>query len=225
MILLQLSSADMNWIIGLGIMIGIAFFLNFFTTNSFKGFLIFLTFSCGFMVYAGIINTWVLILCIIITVIVMVPSMQGNLGMIMFSLIILLVLTVFSVVFGASFGATVIENVIDNSLIIDGITTTLEMEGADLLFNIDALTGALVWIIVIIALVSVIGINILGSGLSETSVHIITLGTAYTTIWIVLSLLASPLIFSIEIFGALIYVVLTIIYAFGFINKISGSDD
>ncbi|MBY9021806.1 MAG: hypothetical protein KGD67_12180, partial [Candidatus Lokiarchaeota archaeon] len=109
----------MNWIIGLGIMIGIAFFLNFFTTNNFKGFLIFLTFSCGFMVYAGIIDSWIIILCIIITVIVMIPSMQGNLGMIMFSLIILLVLTVFSVVFGASFGATVIENVIDNSLIID----------------------------------------------------------------------------------------------------------
>jgi len=223
--LLQISSADINWIIGFGIMIGIAFFLNFFTINNFKGFLIFLTFSCGFMVYAGVISTWVLILCIIITIIVIIPSLQANLGMIMFSLIILLILTVFSVIFGASFGASVIENVIDNSLIIDGETTTMEVQGADLLFNIDALTGALVWIIVVIAIVSVIGINIIGSGLSETSVHIITLGTAYTTIWIVLSLLASPLILSIEVFGALIYVVLTIIYAIGFINKISGSDN
>lgn len=136
------------------------------------------------------------------------------------TLLILIVITLFSVIAGNSFVGTIIENVVDNSLIVNGTENTLGIDSSTL-FNIDPVIGFTTTIIVIVGLVAVLGIQILGSGLGDTTVRVMTIGITFSGIWIVFSLLAEPLISSIGIFGALIYVVLTIGYVIGVVQKIS----
>jgi len=90
-------------------------------------------------------------------------------------------------------------------------------------FSIDVLTGAIAIIVGIIALATLLGIQILGSGLSDTSVRLISILSAYIGLWSVLSVLCIPLIIEIEIFGQLIYIGLTLAYTIGVIEKISES--
>lgn len=140
--------------------------------------------------------------------------------LIIITLLILIVITIFSVVAGSSFIGNVVENVIDNDIIINGTVTNLQLSSSSL-FNIDPVMGFLATLTTIIVLVGIIGINFLGSGLSENAVRIITIASVYTGVWVVFSLLAEPLIKSIEIFGTLIYVVLTIGYIIGVVQKIA----
>lgn len=73
-----------------------------------------------------------------------------------------------------------------------------------------------------IALVSVIGIQILGSGESEISIYVVVMFTALLSFWAILSLGALPLITSIPNFGAIFYVILTLMYTVGCFNTVSG---
>lgn len=137
------------------------------------------------------------------------------------TLIILVVLAVFSVILGNSFIGSQVEQVIGNDLIINGTTTTVNLN-ADAFFSIDPFLGLTATIIVLIVLATAVGIQVLGSGLSPQTVRIIVIGTAYIGLWVLFSLLAEPLISSIEVFGGLIYITLTIGYIWGVIGKISG---
>lgn len=91
-------------------------------------------------------------------------------------------------------------------------------------FQLDASTGILSLIIVIIALVSILGIRVLGSGLSDSATRTITIGTGYGGIWALFSVFAMPLMLSITAFGVFIYVSLTILFTVGIFQKISGGD-
>ena len=137
------------------------------------------------------------------------------------SLIILVVLSLFSVILGNSFIGSQVENVIGNDLIINGTTTTVNVN-ANALFSIDPFLGLIGMIIVLVVLATAVGIQVVGSGLSPETVRIIVIGTAYGGLWIMFSLLAEPLISSIAIFGSLIYVTLTIGYIWGVVQKIAG---
>lgn len=139
------------------------------------------------------------------------------------TLTILLVLTILSVILGTSFTDTLVETTIDNEALIDGGSKTIEIEGVEILFNIDPVIGAIAMIIVIASIGGVVGIQILGTGLSPESVRVLIMAIAYTGIWGVLSILSLPLISSIEIFGPLIYVVLTLGYVIGIIQKFGGN--
>jgi len=78
-------------------------------------------------------------------------------------------------------------------------------------------------IIIAIAVgMAVIGFRVLGSGLSDPSVRVLITAVVYTGIWTMLSLLAIPLLYGIEIFGTLIYIALSLGYVIGVIEKISG---
>jgi len=87
-------------------------------------------------------------------------------------------------------------------------------------FSIDPIEGAIIFLITIVALASTVGIHILASGLAETSVRVLINIVIYVGLWGVLSMLASPLIFGIAVFGGLIYVLLTLGYTIGVIQKI-----
>lgn len=136
---------------------------------------------------------------------------------------ILLILTLLSVILGNDFIGDTIETVIDNEALIDDVSSTFEIVGTDIILNIDPIIGATAIIITIATFGAIIGIQILASGLSPESVKVLIIAIAYTGIWIVLSVLASPLIVDIEIFGSLIYVSLTIVYVIGVIQKIGGN--
>ena len=140
------------------------------------------------------------------------------------TLSIMIAITLFSIIIGSTFTGNIVENVIDNDLIVNGTPSSLGLDTSSL-FNVDPVIGFTLTIIVIVALASVIGIQIIGSGLSPESVRILVIGISYTGIWVVFSLLAQPLIASIEIFGILMYVTLTIGYVMGVVQKITGGGD
>ena len=136
---------------------------------------------------------------------------------------ILLVLTLISVLLGSSFTDTFVPSTIENEAIINGTTTSFEILNTGVILNIDPIVGAISMIIIIASVGAIIGIQVLGSGLSPESVRVLIMAIAYTGLWTVLSVLSFPLITSIEIFGGLIYVVLTIGYVIGIIQKFGGN--
>jgi len=140
----------------------------------------------------------------------------------------MIVLTFISVIFGNEFLGISVSQELISALEVNGtVPEWLNVEGltgGEYLFNIDLIIGAIA-IITVIAVISIgVGIQVLGSGLSETSVKMIITALAYMGLWLVLSVLSMPLIFSIEIFGTLIYVGLTLGYVLGVVEKMTGGN-
>ena len=139
------------------------------------------------------------------------------------ALIPLLVLTFIAIIFGSSFVSITIEQeAISTWLKLNNTLTESRIEQINTTINIDDLTGAIAIIITLAMITSVIGLRVLGSGLSDESVRTLTIAIIYTSIWTILSILAYSLFAIIELFGLLIYVCLTIIFVIGVIEKISG---
>jgi len=139
-------------------------------------------------------------------------------------LLILVVLSVFSVILGSSFMGIIVEQTISNTVVVNGSATTFVVESMEFVFNIDPIAGMVGSLALWVGIALVFGIQIFGTGLSDDASRIATMITIYTAIWTILSTLVIPLIFAIEVFGAIIYVVLTIAYAVGVIQKIGGAD-
>jgi len=139
-------------------------------------------------------------------------------------LVILTVLTMFSFILGNTLIGSPVDNIISNDLLINDTITTLTFEDADALFVIDPVLGAIGMLVVIGVIAAIIGIQILGSGLSPESVKMIMSMTMYGGMWGVLSILSYPLLNSIEMFGAVIYITLTLAYVIGIIQKLGGGD-
>ena len=140
--------------------------------------------------------------------------------LIVISLSVLIVLTIFNIVIGSSFNEIQFESY-DIEAVINGSDTSYTLQNLDFVFNIDSLTGAIAIIILIGLLCCLIGIRILGSGLSETSVRFLTTSIFYTGVWSLFSVLSYDLIISIEVFGLLLYITLTIIYVLGVVQKLT----
>jgi hypothetical protein len=140
------------------------------------------------------------------------------------TLLILGVITIFSIVLGSNLAGTSIDNTITSDLIVNGTTTTLEFTGDDVIFAIDP-TIATIGIFVVIGIIAgVMGIQVLGSGLSPESIRVILALILYGGVWGLLSLLALPLISAIEGFGVIIYMVLLLGYIVGVIQNIVGGE-
>lgn len=146
--------------------------------------------------------------------------------LVIITLMVLVLLSIFSLLLGNGFLANVMNVEIDNIAIIDGDTSTLLVEGVEVIFQIDTtslITAGISLLITIGVVAGITGISFLGSGLNSESVRIIVLLSAYVGIWITLSLITYSLIVEIQIFGSLIYIGLTIGYAIGVVQKLSGS--
>lgn len=76
--LLQYSIEGVEWILGLGLMFGLAFFLNCLTYNEMDSFLIFLTIFDAFMVWCQLLPLWTLIVCLIITTIIIYLEIKSK---------------------------------------------------------------------------------------------------------------------------------------------------
>lgn len=137
-------------------------------------------------------------------------------------LLILVMLSLFSVILGSAFFGIISELTINNVAIINGSATTFVIGTQEFFVNIDPIVGMIDNIIIWCSIALLIGIQAFGSGLSDEAVRIGSLSIIYTAIWTLLSTLAIPLLFAIELFGALIYVTLTIAYTVGVIQKIAG---
>ena len=144
------------------------------------------------------------------------------------SLIIMIVIVLLNLILGNNFlsGSTPLS--VDNEALVDGVSSTFEVVSENVLFSIDTSTiiGAITIIsITIIGVAVITGISVLGSGINPQSTRIIILALTYAGIWVLLSTLAYGLIVSIEIFGSVIYVAITIGYILGVIQSISGGND
>lgn len=141
--------------------------------------------------------------------------------LILFPLVILLILTLFSFIFSFTYFSTSISSLVDTNSIINGTTTTLQLGQTSNTFSIDPLLGALTWVAVIVILASALGIQVVGSGLSSISVKTIIISTAWISMFVILSLFGYPFIASIPYgFGNLLFIVLSIMYAFGIFQLI-----
>ena len=76
-----------------------------------------------------------------------------------------------------------------------------------------------------IAVAAITGITVLASGLNPQSARIIIMATVLGGTWGLLSVLAYPLIVTIELFGSVLYVMLTVGFAVGSIQLIAGSGE
>ena len=139
-----------------------------------------------------------------------------------FCLFVLFVLTVFSMVLGSVLPGSTVGAEYETWAIINGTRQTMESSSGEGFFFIDPIFGAIGILIVITIIVALLGIQIFGSGLSEASVKIITSALLYGGLWGLLSVVSMPLIVSIEMFGTLIYVSLTIGYVYGVIKQMMG---
>lgn len=81
MILQIATFNDIDWIFGLGLMFGLAFLLNYYLEGNMKTFFILLLFFCGFMVSAGILDYWILILLFILNIALIFIQINQNRGM------------------------------------------------------------------------------------------------------------------------------------------------
>lgn len=124
-------------------------------------------------------------------------------SLILISLGLILVITFFNVILGASFSSYTLDTPYGTPM------------------GIDVITGALAIIIILISIAVVVGIKVLGSGISEQSVHTIIVIVGYGSMWGVFSVLSYNLIVSIQYFGLIIYLVLTIMYVIGVMSKLS----
>ena len=121
-------------------------------------------------------------------------------------LIILLVLNVFVVFSGGAF---------------IGGSFTSDVYGVDLYF--DPLIGAVGWFIPFGIAMAIVSINVVGSGLGESGASSVRNLLMFGGIWTVFSVSSLALFDSIPIYGNLIYVVLTIVYAIGVFIQIGGT--
>ena len=143
------------------------------------------------------------------------------------SLAIIIVIVMFSLILGKDIISTITEIGVDNESLVDGVPITYVVENVDVIFTIDIsnlVVAGIVLLSAIILIATITGIQVLGSGLSPASVRIYILLTGFVGIWGTLSILALDLIISIQIFGSVIYITLTLMYTIGVIQKITGSE-
>lgn len=118
------------------------------------------------------------------------------------SLGVLVGLSLFSVIMGGGWGGN-----------------NLNLMGESTAFSIDPLEGAIPIIITVMLVAGLVGINIMGSGLGDTSVRWIMAGLSYGGIWLIFSGMCFGLFVEIPIFGLIIYIGLTVMYLIGVIEK------
>lgn len=145
---------------------------------------------------------------------------------IFYPLVILLTISLFTQFYyydTATFDSdeTQTQNLVANQTL-NGTSQELELEqgSLDLGFN---MTYGLVAVIVSAIALGLIGLNVLGSGLSDFSVKIIWNGIVFYGLWLIFSVLSYSSIVSIPTFGIIFWFLLTFVYTLGIFNRM-GSD-
>lgn len=152
--------------------------------------------------------------------------------MLIYPLIILFILAIFSQVYAFSQNTvTTIDLSYNSSTTIDSQTgqliqnktlTEISTSSTNAIFDIN-MTGGFIALIVTLIVVGVLaGIQVLGSGLSDSSVKLIYSSTVWFGLWGVFSGLTFVLFVSLQIAGLIMWFGLTLIYALGFFDKTTG---
>ncbi len=146
--------------------------------------------------------------------------------MILYAVIfVMVIICFFGVLLGADFTGIIVEPNITGSETSELIKAVLTEMGYDTtpttIFTVGEIDGFLAILTVIIVIAGIVGLQILGSGLSEEGHKIIMACIIYGGLWSLLSIIAMPLILSIVEYGYLIYLGLTCAYVIGVIKKLT----
>lgn len=146
---------------------------------------------------------------------------------VMLTLSIMVLLALFSVVLGSDFMSVIIQTKYTAESIVDGVRSIVigGNETGSVEFGINALEGAIPILGIMLVIVLFLGITVVATGLSTEAVKIALYLTFYVGIWVLLSGFSENLIRSIDIFGALIYITLTIGYTIGVIQNMAGGSN
>ena len=79
-ILIQYDIGGSEWILGLGIVFGLAFVFTILTKQDIKGFLIFITMFICFAVWSELLEVWTLVICLITVVGIVYMELQNRRG-------------------------------------------------------------------------------------------------------------------------------------------------
>ena len=141
------------------------------------------------------------------------------------SLLIMVIVALISLVLGANLTTSMESNLTDWDTIINGSTTTYELINSELQFiSPDPLVGGLATLTVLITIGAILGIRVLGSGLADETVRVLIFALTYIGIWTMLSVLSYSLIRQIKVFGYFIYILLTIMYVVGCLQRYFDKD-
>lgn len=96
---------------------------------------------------------------------------------------------------------------------------TREMPVQEEPFTLVGMDGAMVVLVAAIAIAMLLGISILGSGVSEYTQSLTLHVAVYGGIWGVFSALSYTMLISLAIFGAFIWICFTVMYVLGFVQE------
>ena len=134
-------------------------------------------------------------------------------------LFVMCVISMFSLLFEMTFFGSILSFKIEGLQYLNNTSTEMDFPTASSDFFIHPIEGGIVILVAIITISAIIGIQILGSGLSDTAHRMVMLCTIYIGLWAILSVIALPLIWDIEVFGGIIYISLTLAYIIGIVKK------
>ena len=141
--------------------------------------------------------------------------------LVFFPLFVLTIFMIFSMLFTMSnvndYSGTL---PINGSQTINGSISTVD-QSLQYSFGISLTQGFVAFIITIIGIGIGAGIKVVGTGLDSVTVMLIIKGTFYLSLWGIMSAFAYTLITAIWLVGAVIYLVLTLLYIIGFIETIN----
>lgn len=134
--------------------------------------------------------------------------------------------------FGLFYNGQTINKTMDNSYTTtdlngtfteDGEEKSLSTEGTEYQFAINESQGIIAIVIAVSVIGSLIGIRVLGSGLSETTVKILYNTIFFYGVWGLFSALSLQWFLIIPIGGWIVYFVLTGMLSFGIVQQINGT--
>lgn len=131
----------------------------------------------------------------------------------------MIVITLFSVIIGSNITEVYSTDLGEAT----EYNTTLSYAVADIenTFALDEFTGAMTILTGVIIISLLVGINIFGTGLSDNTVKTLTVIISHFGLWSMFSIISIDFITAIEIVGTFTYIVLTLMFALGVIQKIS----
>lgn len=76
----QFDISGYQWMIGIGIMFGLALVMNVLTFNKATSFFVWLTIFSAFVVWGGLLPLWTLVMCLIVLTVVIYMELQNKGG-------------------------------------------------------------------------------------------------------------------------------------------------
>jgi hypothetical protein len=115
---------------------------------------------------------------------------------------------------------TYAQNPYTSSSTVNNNPQNMTISGSSLPFGLDLNTGVIAVLITAVAIGTVSGILVLGSGVNTVSTMIVFKSSLFFMIWALFSITGLAMLIAIPLFGWVIYLFLTLIYSIGVAQQI-----